>query len=413
MKGKPFLRRAVEKVWARIFDFLGVNIGFTVAGFLVCVWLSLSMIVYKLEHTAQGANITNLQDGIWWGMVTFLTVGYGDKYPVTAEGRIIASFLMIAGVGAVGILTAKISSYFLEQALREGRGLVDSSKLKNHFVVCGWKEEMHDLLTHILDFNPDLTADQIVLIANLGQSTVEEIKAHPRLRKINIIAADYYTEINLARAVPERARKVMILADRSPAMNGQVATVTEVDARTVMAAMSLSKLAKGTQVTAEILDPKMDTYLRLAGVTEIIYSREYSRLLLGNASGGTGVANIIFDLLDPKTTAFLTTAVIPDALYGKTYKELKVDFDSRRIVVLGVLENSGNAHQIKELALRNAQKTADVSKLLQNLKSVKELKCNNPVFNPEDNYIVHEGCMAIVIENRKTQRQIDYEQIAA
>ena len=50
------------------------------------------------------------------------------------------------------------------------------------------------------------------------------------------------------------------------------------DARTIMTAMSLSTLARGTMVAAEILDAKMDQYLKIAHVTEIIYSREYSRL---------------------------------------------------------------------------------------------------------------------------------------
>jgi hypothetical protein len=68
-----------------------------------------------------------------------------------------------------------------------------------------------------------------------------------------------------------------------------------------------------------------------------------------------------------------------------------------------VLENTGNSHTIKELALRQAQKTPDMGKLVQNLKSVKEMKCNHPVFTPEPGYVIREGAMAIVIETRASK----------
>ncbi|WP_338327313.1 potassium channel family protein [Porphyromonas gingivalis] len=61
----------------------------------------------------QTSNITTAEDAIWWSYVTITTVGYGDKYPVTTEGRIIAMFLMTAGVGLFGTFTAYIASLFV------------------------------------------------------------------------------------------------------------------------------------------------------------------------------------------------------------------------------------------------------------------------------------------------------------
>ena len=61
------------------------------------------------------SNIKTAEDAIWWAWVTITTVGYGDKYPVTTEGRIIASFLMTAGVGLFGTFTGFIASWFLEK----------------------------------------------------------------------------------------------------------------------------------------------------------------------------------------------------------------------------------------------------------------------------------------------------------
>jgi voltage-gated potassium channel len=59
------------------------------------------------------SNIKTAEDAIWWAYVTITTVGYGDKYPVTTEGRIIAAILMTAGVGLFGTFTAFIASKFV------------------------------------------------------------------------------------------------------------------------------------------------------------------------------------------------------------------------------------------------------------------------------------------------------------
>jgi voltage-gated potassium channel len=71
-----------------------------------------SIAILQVEN-APNSNIQTAEDAIWWAYVTITTVGYGDKFPVTTEGRIIASFLMTAGVGLFGTFTAYIASLFV------------------------------------------------------------------------------------------------------------------------------------------------------------------------------------------------------------------------------------------------------------------------------------------------------------
>lgn len=67
-------------------------------------------------ETSENANIKTAEDAIWWAVTTITTVGYGDRYPLTTAGRIIAAFLMTAGVGLFGVVSAGLASWFLAPA---------------------------------------------------------------------------------------------------------------------------------------------------------------------------------------------------------------------------------------------------------------------------------------------------------
>lgn len=83
--------------------------------FMVLVlMLASSLCMYGLEHEAQPENFSNAFSGIWWSVSTLLTVGYGDIYPVTIGGRMMAIVIAFLGVGMVAIPTGIISAGFVE-----------------------------------------------------------------------------------------------------------------------------------------------------------------------------------------------------------------------------------------------------------------------------------------------------------
>ena len=74
-------------------------------------------LVTVAERNAPGSNIHDFGQGLWWAVVTVATVGYGDHFPVTPLGQGLAVFLMLAGIGLLGVLTATFASYFVGQDL--------------------------------------------------------------------------------------------------------------------------------------------------------------------------------------------------------------------------------------------------------------------------------------------------------
>ena len=76
---------------------------------LVMVFFS-TMLMVEVERGAPNATIKTGGDALWWALTTVTTVGYGDMYPVTTEGRIIAALLMLIGIALFGAMSAIVTS---------------------------------------------------------------------------------------------------------------------------------------------------------------------------------------------------------------------------------------------------------------------------------------------------------------
>lgn len=94
---------------------------------VLILMLASSLCMYSVEHDAQPTVFRNAFSGIWWSMSTLLTVGYGDIYPITPLGRVMAICIAYLGVGVVAIPTGIISAGFVEQYQRKS----NISGLKN------------------------------------------------------------------------------------------------------------------------------------------------------------------------------------------------------------------------------------------------------------------------------------------
>ena len=88
---------------------LGQRLG-SAAMYGLVLMLCCALVVYAVEPESSG--FATFGDAMWWAIVSFTTVGYGDLYPVTVGGRIAAVFLMIGGVALIGTLAATLGSFF-------------------------------------------------------------------------------------------------------------------------------------------------------------------------------------------------------------------------------------------------------------------------------------------------------------
>lgn len=92
---------------------------FTTVSVIAILMVIFSAIAILQVENDSNSNIKTAEDAIWWAYVTITTVGYGDKYPVTTEGRVIAAILMTTGVGLFGTFTGFLASWFVAEKKKE------------------------------------------------------------------------------------------------------------------------------------------------------------------------------------------------------------------------------------------------------------------------------------------------------
>jgi voltage-gated potassium channel len=122
----------------RLYNLLSLTKGsgfIVLAGFSIITVLFGAIGMYLVEPGNPNANIKNLDDAFWWAVSTVSTVGYGDVYPVTSEGRIIATLTMFAGIGILGTFISTIGARLISEKLKqEAPTVVDDTKrvIKSH-----------------------------------------------------------------------------------------------------------------------------------------------------------------------------------------------------------------------------------------------------------------------------------------
>jgi voltage-gated potassium channel len=125
----------------RVVVYVGATVG--LVGFVA------ALAVLEAERNAPGASIRSFGDAIWWTITTISTVGYGDRYPVTVEGRLVAATLMVAGIALLGVVTASIAAWFVENVRRAGEQVTEEVEEVSSDVEAA-RTQLADVLADVL-----------------------------------------------------------------------------------------------------------------------------------------------------------------------------------------------------------------------------------------------------------------------
>lgn len=383
--------------WSKIKKKIIRNIRYTLKNPLTWFWVFISALLCSITfinfRTETEAGIETLWDSVWFTIVTTIA-GYYEYSPVTLPGRIASLLLLVFGMLVLSMITGKLASYFMDMQMKKEKGLMPLKNLKGHFLLCGWRSGFEKILDNIINTNPEITPDLIVLINDAPSEKIENLLDLERFKEIHYVSGDFADENVLKRANIQTAERALIISDHSKEYSD-----LEIDSRTVLAVISMSNINPGMYIAAELIDSKFEKHLRMAHCDEIILTTDYEHNLLASASGGMGYSNVMRALISDDADSGILIEDIPSQFFGKSYSEYKKSLSYPKILI-GLLLNTGNFHQRRKDALREAQRNPDIKTVVGNLNKVKTLKSNQPVLTPPDDYIIMRNTKAIFVRGK-------------
>ena len=372
---------------------------FIIASLTITVILLCAAGAFLFEHNKTGSSIHSVWDGIWWAVVTICTVGYGDKFPIFNAGKIVALGLMISGIGLLSLVTATIASVFVEQKIKEGKGL-ETIKEKNHIVICGWNQYTEEVLLWLNTYG-DEKDPTIVLVNELPVDDIDVLKLKYDKYNLQVIRGNYVHEDVLLRANIRRAKYALIMADLSGLHAKERA-----DERTILAVLTIKSLAPKLKIVAELLDGENKPHLKRANVNEIIVRGEHMGSLLASAVSYPGLPRVFSNILSRDDKNKLRKAEIPGQYIGKTFKELSEYYREKKNAILIGLLKEKKSMKLEDMLSDDTSviETFIREKIIESKKELlyekEQMKVN---MNPDDEDIITENDYAVILSRVELQ----------
>jgi voltage-gated potassium channel len=217
----------------------------------------------------------NIQQSLYWAVITMTTVGYGDIKPGSPGGAIVAVILACFGILLYGYLGAMIVTIVMESSLSGVFGM-NKCKYKNHFVICGWNPLAETVLLELLMDNRE------VAVITYDQDEVVTIKRLEEKGKVFPIYGD-----------PSKS-EVLDQANISGAF--AVILTMQDDSRNLITALHIKEYNPKTRMIVRTNRAELKKTMRIAGVTYVVTPHVMAGRLIASAAFEPEVANFVEDV---------------------------------------------------------------------------------------------------------------------
>ncbi len=303
---------------------------FTYVGIVVVI--AITVATYVVHETESGgrtdSGIVGWFDTVWHTIVA-VSAAYFDYYVKSIPGRFASLVLLLFGMIIFSFVTGRVTSGFMNMLMKGNKGLKKLRGMKDHFIICGWRTGFDKILEAVMQSNPDISTDQIVMVNEAPAEQMEQLRSELQFKDINYVAGDFADAETLKRAFIEKAKRVLVISDAS-----KTRSEMETDSQTVLAVLTMKNINPDVYVAAEIIDKKFEEHLQLAHCDEVLLTQEYEHSLLATASSGKGYSNVIKSLISDDAESGIIIDEIPMAYIGKSYKTLLDRFFTEKDEVL-------------------------------------------------------------------------------
>lgn len=248
---------------------------------IAIIFFLIPLLIYLAESKEM---IKDYGDGFWWTITTITTVGYGDIFPKTVPGKLIAVVVMLFGTIALESLRLLIFSILIDKKIKEkiqeALGIGSYEHEQNHIIICEYNPRVNQIVQELRN-NPKTKKTPIILIADIEKNPINDDNFYFIKGSIN---PDNLKKANLAQA-----NTVIILADHKLDIENR-------DYKAISACYNVKKINPEVYTILEISDEAhLETYKGVAN--EMIVSGKLTSLLISNAVINNNVSLVLFDIL--------------------------------------------------------------------------------------------------------------------
>jgi voltage-gated potassium channel len=236
------------------------------------------------------SDIASPIDAFWKALFSLLAGEYAD-YPITLGGKFVFLVLLVFQMGVFAMLTGTFSAIMVDK-LKESamHRPVNPEELKNHVLICGYSNKVAVIVTEFL-LAPSFEGAEILLVSELAD--LDELKLRGvNVERISLLKEDFTKMEVLKKAGVERATTAVILSEP-----GENKTTQDIDARTILAALTIEKLNPTIHTSAELYNEEYSSHLKMGGVEDVVIQGEFSGKLLAQISAHEGLLAFFKDLL--------------------------------------------------------------------------------------------------------------------
>ncbi|MBC8237786.1 MAG: ion transporter [Helicobacteraceae bacterium] len=279
-----------------------------------------SVIIYVMEANNPNSSINTLFEAVYWSIVTISTVGYGDITPVSAEGQVVAMFVIISGIGVFSFTTSLIVTSFTEKLdeIKDLKVIDDIAKIKNFYLVCGYEKVAKEVVQKLSKRNKVIILEEDI-------------------QKVEAAKKEGFTALNYDPGSIHSYKKLRIN------INLQVKAIlclSHSDVENVYTALTIRSFNKDIFILSILKNKANRNKLNFAGVNEIFYEKELVGIIAKEFVGQPVAFEAIHALRSNITNIDIEEIIVNDRILQSFSTVGCLENIKYRIVLLGVYESS-------------------------------------------------------------------------
>jgi voltage-gated potassium channel len=305
----------------------------------VVVFFVAALAMYLAEHGKPDSKFTSIGDSIWYCVVTLSTVGYGDVYPVTTAGRVVAGVFILFTLTTIGFLLTAFNEGVLEVKRMEEHGLIPTA-MKNHVIVCGFGPLVRVALAELVAADREVA----VIVERTEDIEVARQWAHGG------------AFITAGEATQE------VLRERMNALAADTAVVASADdTLNMITALNLRALNPKMRIVVALQREELRQTLRASGVTYVASPNELSGRLVASAAFEPEVAHFVEDVTSGADEDGHDLQQFPATpLAGRTVAEIRSELEGLDgPLLVAVAQKDGNEYKVLAHPARTLKVAAD------------------------------------------------------